>query len=81
MNCYVISRLFVHVEHHTCDGFISSGVSVGEVVLVSARYKVFNSGIGVLKAANVDINAIVSGAGEALIVRIKAEQKEDKING
>ena len=31
------------------------------------------SGIGVLKAANVDINAIVTGAGEALIARIKRE--------
>ena len=35
------------------------------------------SGIGVLKAANVDINAIVTGAGEALIARIK----EGKTNG
>jgi hypothetical protein len=33
----------------------------------------------VLKAANVDINAIVTGAGEALIARIK--QKEEQING
>ena len=37
-------------------------------------------GIGVLKAANVDINAIVTGAGEALIARIKAGQ-EEKIHG
>ena len=32
-----------------------------------------DSGINVLKAANVDINAIVTGAGEALIARIKRE--------
>ena len=30
-----------------------------------------SSGLGVLKAANVDINAIVTGAGEALIAKIK----------
>ena len=39
--------------------------------------KMSESSIGVLKAANVDINAIVTGAGEALIARIK----EGKING
>ena len=31
------------------------------------------SGINVLKAANVDINAIITGAGEALIATIKHE--------
>ena len=40
-----------------------------------------DSGIGVLKAANVDINAIVTGAGEALIARIKAGQKGEGIHG
>ena len=34
--------------------------------------KMSDSGIGVLKAANVDINAIVTGAGEALIAKMKA---------
>ena len=32
-----------------------------------------DSGISVLKAANVDINAIITGAGEALIAQMKTE--------
>ena len=35
--------------------------------------KMSDTGIGVLKAANVDINAIITGAGEALIAKMKAE--------
>ncbi len=34
--------------------------------------KMSESGIGVLKDANVDVNAIITGAGEALIARIKS---------
>ena len=44
---------------------------LGKKLLEGALAKMSDSGIGVLKAANVDINAIVTGAGEALIARIK----------
>lgn len=53
---------------------------LGKKLLEGTLQKMSNSGIGVLKAANVDINAIVTGAGEALIARIKAGQ-EEKIHG
>lgn len=52
---------------------------LGKLLLEGTLAKMSDSGIGVLKAANVDINAIVTGAGEALIARIK--QKEEQING
>ncbi len=52
---------------------------LGKLLLDGTLAKMSDSGIGVLKAANVDINAIVTGAGEALIARIK--QKEEQING
>lgn len=44
---------------------------LGKKLLEGTLAKMSGSGIGVLKAANVDINAIVTGAGEALIARIK----------
>lgn len=44
---------------------------LGKKLLEGALAKMSDSGIGVLKAANVDINAIATGAGEALIARIK----------
>ena len=44
---------------------------LGKKLLEGALAKMSDSGIGVLKAANVDINAIVTSAGEALIARIK----------
>jgi len=53
---------------------------LGKKLLEGTLQKMSDSGIGVLKAANVDINAIVTGAGEALIARIKAGQ-EEKIHG
>ena len=46
--------------------------NLGKLLLEGALAKMSDSGIGVLKAANVDINAIVTGAGEALIAKIKA---------
>ena len=46
--------------------------NLGKLLLEGTLAKMSESGIGVLKAANVDINAIVTGAGEALIARIKA---------
>lgn len=44
---------------------------LGKKLLEGTLQKMSESGINVLKAANVDINAIVTGAGEALIARIK----------
>lgn len=44
---------------------------LGKLLLKGTLEKMSDSGLGVLKAANVDINAIVTGAGEALIARIK----------
>ncbi len=44
---------------------------LGKLLLDGTLAKMSDSAIGVLKAANVDINAIVTGAGEALIARIK----------
>ena len=46
--------------------------NLGKLLLEGTLQKMSDSGIGVLKAANVDINAIVTGAGEALIAKIKA---------
>ena len=54
---------------------------LGKQLLEGTLQKMSDSGIGVLKAANVDINAIVTGAGEALIARIKAGQKGEEIHG
>ena len=44
---------------------------LGKKLLEGALAKMSDSGINVLKSANVDINAIVTGAGEALIAKIK----------
>lgn len=46
---------------------------LGKKLLEGTLQKMSGSGIGVLKAANVDINAIITGAGEALIATIKHE--------
>ena len=46
---------------------------LGQKLLSGALAKMSDSGIEVLKAANVDINAIVTGAGEALIAQMKEE--------
>ena len=50
--------------------------NLGKLLLEGTLAKMSDSGIGVLKAANVDINAIVTGAGEALIAKIKAGQAD-----
>ena len=55
--------------------------ALGKKLLEGTLQKMSDSGIDVLKAANVDINAIVTGAGEALIARIKAGQKGEEIHG
>ena len=44
---------------------------LGKLLLKGTLEKMSDSAMNVLKAANVDINAIVTGAGEALIARIK----------
>ena len=44
---------------------------LGKLLLKGTLEKMSDSAINVLKAANVDINAIVTGAGEALIASIK----------
>lgn len=46
---------------------------LGKKLLEGTLQKMSASGINVLKAANVDINAIITGAGEALIATIKHE--------
>lgn len=62
----------------SANGKLTQGeISIlGKKLLEGTLQKMSDSGIGVLKAANVDINAIVTGAGEALIARIKAGQEE-----
>ena len=44
---------------------------LGKKLMDGALAKMSDSGMNVLKAANVDINAIVTGAGEALIAKMK----------
>ena len=44
---------------------------LGRKLLDGTLAKMSDSGMSVLKAANVDINAIVTGAGEALIAKMK----------
>jgi len=46
-------------------------INLGKLLLDGTLAKMSDSGINVLKAANVDVNAIITGAGEALIARIK----------
>ena len=45
--------------------------NLGKLLLKGTLEKMSDSAMNVLKAANVDINAIVTGAGEALIAKIK----------
>lgn len=45
---------------------------LGKKLLAETLNKMSDSGIGVLKAANIDINALVTGAGEAMITKMKA---------
>lgn len=44
---------------------------LGKKLLDGALEKMSETSMGVLRAANVDVNAIITGAGEALIARIK----------
>ena len=45
--------------------------ALGKKLIDGALAKMSGSAMDVLKAANVDVNAIITGAGEALIARIK----------
>ncbi len=46
---------------------------LGKLLLKGTLDKMSDSGINVLKAANVDVNAIITGVGEALIAKMKHE--------
>lgn len=46
--------------------------TLGQKLLKGTLEKMSDSGIGVLKAANIDINALVTGAGEAMITKMKS---------
>lgn len=58
----------------SADGKLSQDEvnALGKKLLTETLNKMSDSGIGVLKAANVDINALVTGAGEAMITKMKA---------
>ena len=62
------------LKEASADGKLTQDeiANLGKLLLEGTLQKMSDSGIGVLKAANVDINAIVTGAGEALIATIKA---------
>ena len=49
---------------------------LGGLLLKGALEKMSDSGISVLKAANVDINAIVTGVGESLIAKMKTHNTD-----
>lgn len=63
------------LKEASADGKLSKDeiAELGSLLLEGALRKMSDSGIKVLKAANVDINAIVTGAGEALIARMKRD--------
>ena len=50
---------------------------LGKLLLKGTMEKMSDSSIQVLRAANMDINAIITGVGEALIARIKYEEKKE----
>ena len=52
--------------------------ALGKLLLEGTLVKMSDSAMDVLEAAGVDINAIITGAGEALIAKMK---KEEKANG
>lgn len=58
------------------DGKLSKEeiAQLGRLLLDGTLVKMSGASMNVLKAANVDVNAIVTGAGEALIARMKAEK-------
>ena len=60
----------------SADGKLTADeiTGLGRKLLEGTLTKMSDSAINVLKAANVDVNAIVTGAGEALIAKIKQGQ-------
>ncbi|MBQ1465330.1 MAG: hypothetical protein IIZ17_01460 [Eubacteriaceae bacterium] len=46
--------------------------TLGDLLWEETLQKVSDASIGVLRAANIDINAIIKGAGEAMIARMKS---------
>ena len=66
------------LKEASADGKLTQDeiTNLGKLLLEGTLAKMSDSGINVLKAANVDINAIVTGAGEALIARIKQGQAD-----
>ena len=66
------------LKEASADGKLTQDeiTNLGKLLLDGALAKMSDSGINVLKAANVDINAIVTGAGEALIAKIKQGQAD-----
>ncbi len=75
-----LNQTVVHgLKEASADGKLTQEeiANLGKLLLDGALAKMSDSGIGVLKAANVDINAIVTGAGEALIARIKRGEVEN----
>ena len=63
------------LKEASADGKLTKDeiADLGKKLLEGTLATMSESGIGVLKAANGDINAIVTGAGEALIAQIKLE--------
>ena len=61
----------------SADGKLTQAeiASLGEKLLNGTLKKMSDSGMNVLTAANVDINSIITGAGEAMIARIKANTR------
>ena len=59
----------------SADGKLTKAeiADLGQKLLCGTLDKISDSAINVLYAANVDINALVTGAGEALIARIRHE--------
>ncbi len=66
------------LKEASADGKLTQAeiTNLGKLLLDGALAKMSDSGIGVLKAANVDVNAIVTGAGEALIAKIKRQEND-----
>ena len=48
--------------------------TLGEILWEETWKKISDASVGILEAANIDINAIVKGAGEAMIARMKRVQ-------
>ena len=66
------------LKEASADGKLSEDEieELGELLVEGALRKMSDSSINVLHAANVDVNAIVKGAGEALIAKIKMSAED-----